>query len=78
MQSPLKEGLKCKTLSFSELFIPYKKKGIILQEFSKITMIINIAWRKLINMITLDYSTESPESTARTKSESAASRIKSY
>lgn len=76
MQSPLKEGLKCKTLSFSELFIPYKKKGIILQEFSKITMIINIAWRKL-NMITLDYSTESPESTARTKSESAASRIKS-
>lgn len=47
MQSPLKEGLKCKTLSFSELFIPYKKKGIILQEFSKITMIINIAWRKL-------------------------------
>ena len=76
MKSPLKEGLKCKTLSFSELFIPYKKKGIILQEFSKITMIINIAWRKL-NMITLDYSTESPESTARTKSESAASRIKS-
>ena len=76
MQSPLKEGLKCKTLSFSELFIPYKKKGIILQEFSKITMIINIAWRKL-NMITLDYLTESPKSTARTKSESAASRIKS-
>ena len=76
MQSPLKEGLKCKTLSFSELFISYKKKGIILQEFSKITMIINIAWRKL-NMITLDYLTESPESTARTKSESAASRIKS-
>ena len=32
MQSPLKEGLKCKKLSFSELFIPYKEKGIILQE----------------------------------------------
>lgn len=76
MQSPLKEGLKCKTLSFSELFIPYKKKGIILQEFSKITMIINIAWRKL-NMITLDYLTESWESTARTKSESDVSRINS-
>ena len=32
MQKPLKEGVKCKKLSFSELFTPYKEKGIILQE----------------------------------------------
>ena len=53
------------------------KEVITVSDFSKHFQENNTNFIRKLNIITLDYLTESSVSTARTKSESAASRIKS-